>query len=99
MKMRTILLALLALTCQNAAAQMNKPRLRQLAQMPTVNAVFTGFHVSQTRGILFGEEEETPPLEEIARIRKELKGDASDAERYQDLGFLYARTKQKKASA
>ena len=76
---------------------MDKPRLRQLAKLPTFE-VISGFGFSETNGLIFNGEKPDRPVVEISRIRKELKGDAGDAERYLRLGALYEKVERKKES-
>lgn len=86
MKMWMNLLALVVLACPVGAAEMDKQRLRRLVDMPTVSLT-AEFCFSTSYGFYFNSMK-PDPLVEIARIRKELKGDDGDAKRYLRLGIL-----------
>lgn len=96
MTARTALIALVLLAGRAQAAEVNKVRLRELADLPTIN-VTAGIGFSTIYGFSFNDAKPDPEAE-IARLRKQLQGDASDAERYQRLGLLLAKTDHKKES-
>lgn len=76
------------------AGGLDKAKLRKLAKLPEVSVVVS-VQFSSTLGFSFNGEK-PDPLAEIARVRKQLKGDPSDAERYLRLGRLYAKAQLKK---
>ena len=67
MKARTILLALILLAGRVEAGTIDKPKLRKLAELPTVSIRF-----STTYGCTFNDEKPDPAAEEVARLRKQL---------------------------
>ncbi|MGH7222126.1 MAG: hypothetical protein ACRELF_02765, partial [Gemmataceae bacterium] len=96
MTLRTSLIAFLVLAGQAAAAEIDKTRLRQLATLPTVSLI-ANFGVSTKTGFYYNDMKPDPRVE-IARIVKELKGDASDAEHYVRLGIFYSKADREKES-
>ncbi len=96
MNARIALAVLLLLTGRVGAGEIDKAKLRKLAELPTVTVV-AGVGFSTTSGFTFNDEKPDPAAE-IVRLRKQLQGDATDAERYQRLGLLYHKIDQKKAS-
>lgn len=96
MKMWETLLALIVLASPISAAEMDKATLRQLANVPEPGNFVLGIGFSSSKGFVFAGEKTDPPSVTIARIRKELKGDATDAERYQRLWSVYEKSKRKK---
>src|SRR2546421_2772100 len=83
------LLVLTGAALRGATPEPGSSRLRKLLKMPMV---------SQEAGFSLNSEEEFSILpgkadapKEISELRKQLKGDSSDAERYSKLGDLYAK--------
>lgn len=91
-----MLLTLFVIASPTEAAEIDKPKLRQLIKLPDPNGFVMGIGFSANTGFIFAGEESDPPSVKIARIRKELKGDSTDAERYRRLRYLYAQAKRKK---
>jgi tetratricopeptide (TPR) repeat protein len=92
---------LLAAAVPLSAQQVDKAKLRQTLKLPTIQ-MMQGIILSSTQGVqLVGQARDAK--EEIARITKELKGDATDAERYDELcgyhGELGDKEAAKKAAA
>ncbi len=79
------LFALLSLT--TAAKAVDKDKLRRTIRLPQVNLIF-GYGVSG-RGEFTSPSELRPQPEKIAEIESQLKGDATDGERYYQLYQLY----------
>ena len=96
MKSRTslTLVALILTTPFAQAGGIDKAKLRKLAELPEVSASFC-INYSTTLGFYFNGNK-PDPLAEVARIRKQLKGDASDAERYLRLSWLYSKAGREK---
>ncbi len=70
-----------------SAQEVDKTKLRQSLKLPTIQ-MMQGIILSSTQGVqLVGQARDA--REEIARITRELKGDATDAERYDDLCGFY----------
>jgi tetratricopeptide (TPR) repeat protein len=89
MRTRIIVLVLVATIASRVAAQqVDKEKLRKLARFPSMSFEFRLNFVAHSE---FAAAEQKPKTEEIAALQKEMKGDASDAERYQRLGELYLR--------
>lgn len=90
------LIALLLVSPQAQAGSIDKAKLRQLIELPETS-VFVGIGYSTTLGFYFTEHKPDPRVE-IARLQKELKGDASNAERYLRLQQLYSKAGRHKES-
>jgi tetratricopeptide (TPR) repeat protein len=88
-------LVLLVLAGPVVAGEMDKAKLRQLAKLSKLDGFVLGLSFSASKGFLFAGEKIDPPLEKIARIRKEMTGDASDAERYFRIAVLYEKAGRK----
>ncbi|HEY7331037.1 MAG TPA: hypothetical protein VH592_25595 [Gemmataceae bacterium] len=102
MKAWTPLLALVVFAGQTAAAEIDKAKLRklaeQLASLPFCDTFRYSIVFSSSEGFkLYSEKTESPVLQ-IDRVRKELKDDDTDAERYLRLAVLYLKVKDEKAS-
>ena len=94
MKARTaIALVVLFITGRTQAGGVDKAKLRELAQLPSIHMDF-GFAFSSISGFHFGEN--LDHLAEIARLQKRMKGDPSDVERYLLLGRHYGAAKREK---
>ncbi|HEY7311486.1 MAG TPA: tetratricopeptide repeat protein [Gemmataceae bacterium] len=91
-----VLLALSLIPGRAQAGSVDKAKLRKLAKLPEVGVV-VGVGFSTTFGCSFNGDK-PDPLAEIARLRKQLKGDPSDVERYLRLGRLYSKAERKKES-
>ncbi|HWG42125.1 MAG TPA: tetratricopeptide repeat protein, partial [Gemmataceae bacterium] len=96
MNTRMVLLAVILLAGRVEAGTINKPKLRKLAELPAIT-ITSVIRFSTTYGYSFNQEKPNA-VAEIARLRKQLKGDASDAERYQRLSLLYAKADRTKES-
>lgn len=93
MRTASALLMFMTLSASAAAAEFDRAKLRELAQLPTLTFLF-GVGVNSEDGVvLMGEKVDAPA--EIAVLLKQMKGDASDAERYQRLARLHAMQQQK----
>jgi tetratricopeptide (TPR) repeat protein len=77
------LLSILFLAGHAQAGQVDKAKLRELAELPTFCVAF-GFRFSSSVGFYLGEQRDR--LLEIARLQKRLKKDVNDDERYEILG-------------
>lgn len=97
MRKATALLVFVTVSASAAAAEeFDRARLRGLVQLPTLTFLF-GVGVNSEDGIvLMGEKVDAPA--EIAALLKQMKGDASDAERYHRLARLYSLQLQKDES-
>lgn len=84
------LLALLTLT--SAAKAVDKEKLRRAVSLPRL-CTMVGYGLNG-RGEFTHSSELVPEPEKIAKIENELKGDATDAERYSYLARLYYRAHQ-----
>lgn len=96
MKMWMTSLTLLVLAGPVRAAEMDKAKLRLLAALPVPDNFVLGISFSSSKGFVFAGEKTEPPSVQIDRIRQELKGDDSDAERFYRLRFLYEKAKRQK---
>jgi tetratricopeptide (TPR) repeat protein len=94
---RSTIFALMLVTLSGSVqAQPDKQKLREAIKLPSMTFAFgVGFSAipGQTAWA-----EESDPQAEIAALRKALKGNASDAERWQALGSLYERREEKSLS-
>jgi tetratricopeptide (TPR) repeat protein len=91
-----VLSCLLLLQGSGVAQQVDKEKLRAVIKMPTVWFI-TGCSSHSVEGILLaGHKSKRKEL--IAQLRREMEGNAGDAERYYKLGVLYSREGQKNAS-
>ena len=90
------MLALILLASRVEAGTIDKPKLRKLAELPTVS-VSVSIRFSTAYGFTFNDEKPDPAVE-IVRLRKQLQGDASDAERCQRLSRLYSKADREKES-
>ncbi|HEY7425286.1 MAG TPA: hypothetical protein VH682_13725 [Gemmataceae bacterium] len=91
-----VLVALLFLAARTPAGHVDKVKLRELAELPTVS-VTVGINFSITFGFSFNGKK-PDPLAEIAQLQKQMKGDPSDVERYLRLSRLYTKAKREKKS-
>lgn len=90
---RCVLVSLLVvLTLTTAAKAVDKEKLRQAVFTPQISIII-GYRVSW-RGGFEAMADELPEPGKIAGIEGELKGDATDAERYIRLAQIYLRGKQ-----
>ncbi len=91
MRAALLSLSLLTLLAPSAAAQVDKEALRKAAQLPTVSVTFN-FGIDPVRGwvVGFGKPDASA---DIKAVRAQMKGDASDAERYFRLGTLLSEKK------
>ncbi len=97
---RYVLVSLLVvLTLTTAAKAVDKEKLRRAVSLPQITVII-GYGVNG-RGEFMNNAEAIPDPEKIAEMERELKGDATDAERYRRLANLYSRagqpTKRKEA--
>src|SRR4051812_4881009 len=93
-------LALLALDRPALLAATPEPgneRLRKLLKLPTVS-LEAAFSLNSEEGFALLEGKADAPRE-IANLRKQLKDDSSDAERYGRLGDLYTKINDSKKAA
>ena len=94
--MRLFLLILVAgLGCYGAAPETGAKKLREVVRLPTIDFAFSLKFQSGNGWTLsvVGAEEDSSA--EIATLRKELRGDISDAERFTRLKELYAKANDK----
>ncbi len=96
MRARMVLVALILSAGRVEAGAIDKPKLRELAKLPEIS-VIASVVMSSTFGFTLNEEHPDPAAE-IARLQKQLTGDAGDVERYQRLGKLYHKTGKDKES-
>lgn len=80
------------LAVSSPAAAVDKAKLRRAAPLPKVTAK-AGVGFNAARGLTFGGEKPDPAIQ-LAALQKELRGDDSDAERYDKIGDLHAELKQ-----
>lgn len=83
---------LMVLTLTTAAKAVDKEKLRQAVSLPCISVII-GYAVN-ARGEFISNAEVIPEPHKIAEMEKELKGDATDAERYSRLANLYSRAGQ-----
>ena len=76
------------------AGEVDKTRLRQLVRLPTISTLNGTFYSSTLGFYMPGEKPDAVTL--IDQIRRELKGDATDLDRYQRLSDLYYEFGKKK---
>jgi tetratricopeptide (TPR) repeat protein len=88
------LVASLALSSTHAAV--DKTKLRELLTLPPPTVGF-GFNFSESGGFTANWDEASAP-KEIEALKKAMKGDASDAQRYARLTALYLQTKDSEKS-
>ena len=79
------LVALLIIAGRTHAGSVDKAKLRELAHLPTIQMWF-GFGFSTISGFEYVGMLKSDHLAEIARLQKQMQGDAGDAERYILLG-------------
>src|SRR5439155_13881916 len=84
-----VLLVLTAVLSRAATPEPASSRLRKLLKMPVVS-LEAGFSLNSEEGFSVLPGKADAP-KEISELRKHLKGDSSDAERYSRLGDLYAK--------
>src|SRR5579872_3104070 len=90
------LLALAILSGSTAAQDVNLARLREAARMPSVYVGF-GLRINSVRGLSRVLVDDRPDLRsQIAALRKQLRGDATDADRYFRLRQLHERLEDDK---
>jgi tetratricopeptide (TPR) repeat protein len=77
-----------------ATPESGADRLRKLLKMPTVS-LESGFSLNSEEGFSLSQNNPSA-LKEISEIRKQLKGDSSDAEAYARLAELYAKASDSK---
>jgi tetratricopeptide (TPR) repeat protein len=96
MRIKFFCLMLVAmLGCHGAAPETGAKKLREVVRLPTIDFAFSLKFQSRngwTLSVVGAEEDSTA---EIATLRKELKGDISDAERFTRLEELYAKANDK----
>lgn len=80
-----------------ATPESSAERLRKLVKLPIVS-LEAGFSMNAEQGFSISQSKAQAPRE-IAALRKELKGDYSDADRYEKLGELYSRLNNGKSAA
>ncbi len=80
-------LLLLALTARGVAPEVGKDRLRKLVKLPSI-LFQPGWAFDPERGFRLGSSEHDV-VARIAALRKDLRGDISDAEICQNIGDLY----------
>jgi tetratricopeptide (TPR) repeat protein len=85
------LLLVTVLSCHGAAPETGAKKLREAVRLPTIHFGFNLVFRSGNGWSLSVVGAEDDPSAEIATLRKELKGDLSDAERFQRLAALYAK--------
>src|SRR5262245_9709398 len=90
----TLLAGVLLLPCQAGAQEVDKAKLRKAAQMPRLH-VSVGLGGSSTSRV-DSHAQQPDPQEAIKALRKELKGDSSDADRYHRLAELCKEAKDEK---
>jgi tetratricopeptide (TPR) repeat protein len=93
------LLLVTVLACYGAAPETGAKKLREVVRLPTINFAFSLVFQrgnGWTLNVVGAEEDYSA---EIATLRKELRGDASDAERFTRLVTLYAKANDKTNSA
>lgn len=91
MRTQTVLVAWIALLLWGSAgAQVNPQKLQEAARLPQVSITW-GFGITTGHGLyyLVSMADAYDSLAEIAAIKKQMRGEASDAERYARLGQLY----------
>jgi cytochrome c-type biogenesis protein CcmH/NrfG len=73
----------------HAAEQPDKAKLKELLRLPRMHVGFAGVNPSRSRLGFAIKDSLTDPKAEIERLERSLKGDATDAERWLQLGDLY----------
>src|SRR5437868_13508048 len=86
-----------ALFLYGATPESGADRLRKLVKLPIVS-MEAGFSMNAEEAFAISQSRAQVP-KEIAALRKELKANSSDAERYEKLGELYGRVDNSKAAA
>jgi len=89
-----ILLLLFPALARAATPEPGNDRLRKLLKFPAVS-LDAAFTLNSEEGFSMLEAKADAPRE-IVEVRKQLKGDSSDAERYSRLGELYASSRDRK---
>ena len=96
MRIKLFSLLLVAMMgCYGAAPETGAKKLREVVRLPTIDLAFELKFQSGNGWILSVVGAAEDSTAEITSLRKQLKGDLSDAERFTRLAALYARANDK----